>query len=404
MQVDCKIPEVFLPLFDPYEFKVYSSGRGAAKSWSFARVLVCKALEERLRILCCREIQTSIRDSVHKLLKDQIDLLGLMPFFHITRDMIVCRRSGSEFIFKGLRDLRASESVKSIENIKICWVEEAQSISKESLDLLIPTIRMAGSEIWFSINPRFASDPVYEMFLSPDSVLESNWLVKKISWRDNPYFTEELKKKMERDRWRSESTYEHVWEGALSVGQGNIFSEEWLRFFDPDKPEKYLVKMLSIDSAFSKNESADYSVVQEWHFNQEHLDLKNSLRGQWSFPELISNVRAMHRQMVETNLGVPPGPILIENKSSGQSLAQALETTGYNVQLYNPKKEDKVARANNASLYFKMGNIRVPLPTYAGWVQAFINEILSFRDDMKHEHDDQVDALSQIVYAWRQSF
>ena len=144
---------LFLP--ERSRYRVLYGGRGGAKSWAVARALLIKAAKSPLRILCAREFQTSIRDSVHKLLSDQIVALGLIELFEITQAAIR-GVNGSEFAFVGLKNNVAN--VKSYEGIDICWVEEAQTVSRNSWNVLIPTIRKEGSEIWITFNPELETD------------------------------------------------------------------------------------------------------------------------------------------------------------------------------------------------------------------------------------------------------
>ena len=146
-----RVPEAFKDLFiTKSRYKVYYGGRGSGKSFNFASALIFKASQEKIRILCAREIQKSINESVHSILTKQIEALGLLDKFTITDRSISCV-NGSEFIFEGL--FRNQNKIKSLDGIKYVWVEEAESISEESWDLLIPTIRENDSEIWVSFNP-----------------------------------------------------------------------------------------------------------------------------------------------------------------------------------------------------------------------------------------------------------
>lgn len=176
-------------LFRPARYKVAYGGRGSSKSWSFARALIAKAYSERLRILCARELQTSITESVHQLLSDQIALMGLSRYFDIQQQGIYCPRTGAEFFFYGIRN--NTTKIKSTEGIDIVWVEEAEKISETSWQILIPTIREAGSEIWITFNPDEESDPTYRRFVinrPPDCV------AVEVNWTANPWFPEELRR------------------------------------------------------------------------------------------------------------------------------------------------------------------------------------------------------------------
>ncbi|MEE3504846.1 PBSX family phage terminase large subunit [Pseudomonas sp. 10C3] len=212
----------FAPLFMPMRYKVFHGGRGGAKSWEIARALVLIASSKKTRILCAREVQNTIKDSVHKLLKDQIESLGLNAWFTIT-DKAITSSVGSEFIFKGLRfDV---QGVKSTEGVDICWVEEAQTVTSASWDVLTPTIRKNDSEIWISFNPNEATDPTYMRFVAnpPDDSI-----VIEVNYPDNPWFPEVLRKEMEYCKRVDFEAYEHIWLGKpKSISEAVIFSGKY---------------------------------------------------------------------------------------------------------------------------------------------------------------------------------
>lgn len=192
-------------------YKVSYGGRGSGKSWTAARCLILLAMKSKIRVLCTRQLQTSIKDSVHKLLCDSIYALELEAFFDITRDTIRCH-NGSEFIFKGLQN--QTNEIKSIEGIDICWVEEAQSVSEDSWAVLIPTIRKENSEIWVTFNPDREEDATYQRFVvnsPPDSIVEL------VNYYDNPWFPDVLRKEMEYDKQVDYAKYEHVWLGKTVI-------------------------------------------------------------------------------------------------------------------------------------------------------------------------------------------
>jgi len=221
--MDAKFPRKLQPLFKPARYKVAHGGRGGAKSWGFARALLILGAQKPLRILCTREVQRSIKDSVHKLLKDQIQALGLGAFYEV-QNSVIKGANGTEFLFAGLSDLTA-ESIKSYEGVDICWPEEAQAISKRSWDILIPTIRKPGSEIWISMNPELDTDESWTRFVQnppPGSV------VIEINYQDNPWFPDVL----EKERQHAQATmtkvdYENIWEGKCRPAvTGAIYAEE----------------------------------------------------------------------------------------------------------------------------------------------------------------------------------
>jgi len=203
---------------EQWRYKVAYGGRGSGKSYAFADACLIKAMNSKTRILCARQLQTSIRDSVHKLLCDRIFALKMESWFEITREAIRCT-NGSEFIFKGIQN--NVMEIKSMEGVDICWVEEAQSVSDESWEVLIPTIRKEGSEIWVTFNPDRDDDSTYRRFVKnppPDckSVL--------VNYMDNPYFPETLRKEMEYCKEVDYPRYEHIWLGhTIMETEAQIF-------------------------------------------------------------------------------------------------------------------------------------------------------------------------------------
>jgi phage terminase large subunit len=213
-ELDVRLPDGYEYLFEPHRYKVAHGGRGSTKSWSFARALIIKAYHYKLRILCARELQTSIGESVHKLLADQIELMGLGKFFEVQQQGIYGHR-GSEFFFYGIRN--NITKVKSAEGIDICWCEEAEKISDNSWQVLIPTIRKTGSEIWITFNPDEEMDPTYQRFIANAKQLPGNSVVREFNWNHNPWWYTDDCKSM-----RDEKDYlyrvdpeaaNHVWGG-----------------------------------------------------------------------------------------------------------------------------------------------------------------------------------------------
>ena len=218
-------PTAYKELFRPHRYKVYYGGRGGGKSWQFARALILLGYDRKLRILCTREIQRSISDSVHKLLTEQIDALELSYFYTVTRDSIR-GANGTEFIFKGLH--ANSQEIKSTEGVDICWIEEAMSVSEDSWAILIPTIRKEGSEIWVTFNPDSEKDPVYQRFLVNGA---AGAYIRKVNFSENPHFPDVLRKEMEWLKSRDYQAYLHIWEGEVkrhsnALVFGNYFKVE----------------------------------------------------------------------------------------------------------------------------------------------------------------------------------
>ena len=219
-----EFPEKLSILFDKSRYKVLYGGRGGAKSWGIARALLIIGARKATRILCAREFQTSIKDSVHKLLGDQIVAMGLTEFYEITQNAIR-GKNGTEFSFVGLKNNVAN--IKSYEGCDIAWIEEAQTTSKLSWNVLIPTIRKEGSEIWVSFNPELETDETFQRFIvnKPDDCI-----VQKINWSDNPWFPETLRLEKDALFVRDREAYNTVWEGVCrQTVDGAIFAKEMQR-------------------------------------------------------------------------------------------------------------------------------------------------------------------------------
>ena len=216
-----EIPDAFQYLFKPARYKVAYGGRGGAKSWSFVRALLLRAFQQPTRILCTREIQDSIKQSVHQLIRDQIYKLGMEDFFHV-KDKLITGANGSEFQFEGLR--YNVDSIRSKEGIDICAVFEAKNVSKASWEVLIPTIRSDDSEIWVEFNPELDTDETYTRFVTKPP---PNSIVKKVSWADNLYFPAVLKQELETLKVNDYDAYLNVWEGFCRVTlEGSIYADE----------------------------------------------------------------------------------------------------------------------------------------------------------------------------------
>lgn len=226
-----KFPPKLNAIFRPYRYKVFHGGRGSGKSWSVARALLIQSAQQPLRILCAREVQKSIKQSVHTLLVDQIQALELGYFFTVT-ETEVRGINGSTFSFAGLAT-HTVESIKSFEGVDRVWVEEAQTVSKKSWDILIPTIRKPDSEVWITLNPDLDTDDTYQRFIAntpPDS------LVVPINWDDNPWFPNVLDKERKHCLENNPKDYDNIWNGKpKTVVDGAIYSDEYQTMFDENR-------------------------------------------------------------------------------------------------------------------------------------------------------------------------
>ena len=233
--VGLKVPAVFQPLFKGAKRRNFIfGGRGSGKSHAVAQYCIFRAYQKKTKVLCTRELQKSISESVHALLCEKIHDMGLDSFFTIQKDKIY-GANGSVFIFAGVR--QNVNEIKSMEGIDICWVEEAQSMSRNSLDVLVPTVRAEGSIIVFTFNPFKDTDPVYVDSQNPDE----NTLVIKANYNDNPFFPEVLRLDMERDKKNDYEKYLWVWEGqCLGLSDAQIFRGKYtVKEFDTPRNAEF---------------------------------------------------------------------------------------------------------------------------------------------------------------------
>lgn len=243
--------EPFAELFEPHRYKVFYGGRGSGKSWAVARALIAIADFCKVRILCCREVQNSIRDSSYQTLKDMAQRMGLADRFTFKEAEIVHEATGSKFIFSGL--LRNENSIRSKEGIDICWVEEASSVSQASWDVLTPTIRKPGSELWLTFNPLTVDDPTNVFLENPPP----NAYVRKVNFTENPYFPEVLREQMEWDKANDYEKYLHIWEGfPLIIGDAQVFRGKYIVEAFPDDLHKKASRLFfGADFGFARDPS-----------------------------------------------------------------------------------------------------------------------------------------------------
>ena len=235
--LEIRTPAIFEPLLYPSRYKGAYGGRGAAKSWFFAELLIEECIRRFTRAVCVREVQRSLEQSVKRLLEDVIVRLGVGHLFQIKNTHIVTPYDGI-IIFQGMNG-QTAESVKSLEGYSRAWVEEAQSLSQNSLDLLRPTIREEGSEIWCSWNPRHKTDPVDALFRSPNT--PADVVSVYTTYRDNPWFPDVLKKEMEWDRARDPEKYQHIWLGGYEKkSESRVFKNWVVEDFDTQTDAMFL--------------------------------------------------------------------------------------------------------------------------------------------------------------------
>lgn len=232
MSAPVEFPSKLKFLFEPHRYKIAYGGRGGAKSWGFARALLLLGAQRPMRILCAREVQKSIKDSVYELLRMQIEQLGLTDFYvepTAKNPTDIVGKNGTVFLFTGLSDLTNS-SIKSYESIDICWCEEAHKISRRSWDILTPTIRKDGSEVWISLNPELDSDETWKRFIENPP---PNAKVVEVNYSDNPFLPKILEDERQeflrlvKTGQRDQDDYDNIWSGKTKAAlPGSIYAKE----------------------------------------------------------------------------------------------------------------------------------------------------------------------------------
>ncbi len=217
-------PSWFVPLLQPTRYKGAYGGRGSGKSHAFAEYIVERCLMQKTDVVCIREIQKSLNQSVKKLIELKIEALGVGHYFTVQEARILAK-NGGQIIFMGMQN-HTADSIKSLEGYDIAWVEEAQSLSQRSLDLLRPTIRKPGSELLFSWNPNLATDPV-DTLLRGDSP-PPDAVVVEANFQDNPWLPDVLKAELEYDRRRDPDKFAHIWLGKYQQNSEARVFKNWV--------------------------------------------------------------------------------------------------------------------------------------------------------------------------------
>lgn len=222
-------PRWLIPLLSPARYKGAHGGRGSGKSHAFAEMLVERCIMGKTDAVCIREVQKSLAQSVKRLVEAKIEALGVGHLFDIQQSLIKGPHGGL-IIFQGMQN-HTADSIKSLEGFDIAWVEEAQSLSQRSLDLLRPTIRKPGSELWFTWNPSKETDPVDVLLRGP--VPPPDAVVVQANFRDNPWLPDVLRDELEYDRDRDPDKFAHIWLGEYQRNsEARVFRNWRVEEFD----------------------------------------------------------------------------------------------------------------------------------------------------------------------------
>jgi len=377
--MNIEVPEKLLPLYETKKrFIDIHGGRGSGKSHGVADFLLCQSRTKKARILCCREIQRSIKDSVWQLITEKISQYGWDSLFDITDQCIVCKKTGSDFIFKGLRG--NAQDIKSTEGIQYAWVEESQSVSRKSLEVLVPTVRNPESQIIFTYNPTLEEDPVHVDYTLAD---RDDTLKIEMNWRDNPWFPEVLRADMEYDKATNIDKYYHVWEGQVER-----FTNDMIGAFQsvPTWDCQYCVA--AIDPSFSDRAGTDSTAVGIVGISNGLLVFTGML-----WPKSISDPQT-RREMLDFISLYTPIETVLESQLSDSSLfmLDALKRDEAIYPIKNLWSIKHQSRDKHSRIMSTIGVQKSMMRILEGTQQNFSLEVSRYRKDV--EHDDAPDVLA----------
>jgi len=406
MELKANIAEAFEGLFQPYRYKVFYGGRGGAKSWAYADALIIMAAMGHERILCAREVQNSIKDSVKRLLDDRIEALGLRHLFISTDAEIRCPTTNSLFIFGGLRS--NPEKIKSFEGLTKCWIEEAETISERSYDVLIPTLRQDDSEIWFSFNPDRVNGYVYNRFVVNTPPPRS--LVKKVSWRDNPWFPDVLKEEMETCKREDPDKWRHIWEGEpIRIAKGAYYARLLSIADDKDRigPVGYEPELL-VNTAWDLGVSDSTAI---WFFQ-----VLPTVHGQpeWRFIDYYENsgqglphyAEVLHSKGYDYGKHIGPHDIKVREFGSGKSRLEVGIKLGIRFEVCpNIGVQDGIdaVRGVLKTSYFDRNKCKEGLECLWSYQREWDEKMGTFKDKPLHDWTSHgADAMRYAAVGFRQ--
>ena len=397
-------------LYDEKEINKYRQiilrgGRGGGKSYGIVDFLLYKAVTTKCRILCLREHSTTNKMSLiaefksaierHNLETDFKERLALSPKEKAIKIMvgeITFQHNGSQIIFTHINK-NTVMNLKSIANIDLVFVEESEFLDEFSYRILKPSIRNENSKLLFAFNPINPESFMYKLATENKDPTTKSIL---LTYKDNPEFPSVL----EADRLVDKKTmppelYAHIWLGEpLAYNDSQVINTDLIGYFDDKKPVEYTEVFLTADTAYSKKEGADYSVICAFGRYFDEVRLLRVFRGRWDFNELQTQLKNAYFWVSEF-AGKACNLVIIEKKASGISLLQELERTTHLPLTEITPKTDKYTRV--ANILSELPRLKLPADKenpLNSWIGAFIDELKMFRADLEHKHDDQVDALA----------
>jgi len=404
--INLQTPRWAKPLLQPKRYKGAKGGRGGGKSHFFAEMaLETMIANPSTNIVCIREIQKSIKFSVKKLVEDKIRELNIMHLFEITQAEIRRINGNGVMIFQGMQD-HTADSIKSLEAFDVAWVEEAQSISERSLELLLPTIRADGSEIWFSWNPFTPEDAIEKFF----SKLSNEKILVTVNYLDNPFANDVIFNEAERHKVERPDTFDNVWMGEYArsglVFKRDIFkvisqdnynamttfeSEEIDLYLDEGENPSQIITYMAVDVAVTDSKTADSSAITIGTIDQnndKYVIVQKS--GKWLSDELLNIILKLARDYNVQFIGIEDSAVsktFIENVQS----AIIIRNLPYCLERLKPQGRNKIARIQQYILSSVNANKLYFVDTIN---ESFIMEAINFPEG---EHDDQLDSLAYFI-------
>lgn len=390
-QVDIVIPEAFSGFFTPSRYKAYFGGRGSAKSHSAASAALVRGSEKPLRVGCFREVQLSIKDSIKQLLDDKIADHKMGDFYESIQNEIR-GANGTNFIFGGLGKM-TTDQIKSMEGVDIAIIEEAQTISARSLEILIPTIRKPGSELWFLWNPRHPTDPVDSRFRGKNP--PSNSIIKRVGYEDNPFFPEELRIEMEYDRINNPERFGHIWMGDYEpMAHGALWNRSMLHSCRIDEPSCDMAKIIvAVDPAISANEDADENGIVVCGLGEDHRGYVLEDASVKGLPEKWG------RTVVDMYDKWEADGIVAETNQGGEMVRHVIKTIRPNIPFYDVKStRRKPERAIPIAALYSQGKI-----SHVGVFDVLENQ-MCLMTHLDYEGEDSPDRLDACVHGFTHLF
>lgn len=386
-----KVPSKFKPLYEhdvlQKLFYVFHGGRGGGKSWAIADFLLLIGATTKHRILCCREVQKSISQSVHKLLSDRIQALGFGAFYEITNTQIK-GQNGTEFSFSGLLS-HTVESVKSFEGATITWVEEAQTISRYSLNILIPTVvRTDKPMVIMSLNPDLPTDAVYQDYIAQ---VRDDTVVVKVDYMDNPYCPSEIITLANQLKETDFGAYEHIYLGMPKmIADGAIYKAEFERIaqenrichvpHEPNLPVFTSWDLGILDSTaiwFFQIYGKEVRVIDHYEANNEPLSH-------------YANVLFKKRDELGYQYGghFAPHDIAVRDLSTGKSRIETMAQLGVAMQIGARLGVDDRIEATRqllANCYFDKDRCQFGIKALQNYKRAFNDKLQEFTASVVHD-------------------